>query len=159
MLLGNLIKLLPYDKPYRDKGVLSSKLTFLTFYHGSINSSCAYIKRTLYEKYGLYDEGLKIVSDWKWYFKVIGLNKEPLKTVDIDVVYFDMTGISNSNFELEKHERRKVLEEFVSPIILTDYDNYGEDILRIQRINRYRFVKFIFWFMDRVLFKWEKLRG
>ena len=42
------------------------------FYCSTLNHDCAYIRKDLFEEYGLYDENLKIVSDWKWYLQAIG---------------------------------------------------------------------------------------
>ncbi len=45
------------------------------FYGGTLNHDCAYIRRALFDEYGLYDENLRIVSDWKWYLQTIGWAK------------------------------------------------------------------------------------
>jgi len=49
--------------------------TMPDFYTGTLNHSPAYIKRSLFETFGLYDENLKIVLDWKWFLQVIALNE------------------------------------------------------------------------------------
>ncbi len=114
------------------------------------------LRRSLFEKHGLYDENLRIVSDWKWYLLVIGFNNSSVSYTNIDVACFDMTGISNSNPELEKFERRKVLEELLPARILADYNTHWRDIDQVNRIKRYKFSRVLFWFIDRVLFKLEK---
>jgi glycosyltransferase involved in cell wall biosynthesis len=155
ILYGNMLK--PYKgKIIRDKGFAGRMPTMIDFYTGTLNHSSAYIKRSLFETYGLYDETLKIVSDWKWYLQVIALGGVTPVYVDIDVSVFDMNGISNVNSELDKAERRKVLEELVSSSVLTDYDNYAFLINQIKRINRYWLTRKGFWLIERILFKWEK---
>jgi len=156
ILIGNMRKMLANGKVYRDRGTAFQKPTFLTFYRGTLNHSCAYIKRELFDKYGLYDESLAIVSDWKWYLQVIGLNNEPVKYIDLDVTCFDMTGISTVNSIREKQERRRVLEEMLPVNILADYDEYWRDIDQTRRIKRYALTRWFFWFVERVLFKIEK---
>jgi glycosyltransferase involved in cell wall biosynthesis len=132
------------------------EVTLLTFYRSTIHHTSAYIRRVLFEKYGLYDESLRIVSDWKWYLTVAGLNKADVSFCNINVSYFDTTGISSSDRTLEKAERRKVLEELVPHPILTDYDNHYFDIDQMGRIKKVPLLYLFFWFIERCLFQIEK---
>lgn len=153
---GNMLKQMPKGKVYRDT-CEKGNLTMLSFYRGSLNHSPAFIKRSLFEKYGLYDESLKIVSDWKWYLIAIVLHNEPVRYVDLDVAYFDMNGISNTNYGLNQNERHKVLQELLPVSILSDYDAHWQKIEQGNRINRYKITRIILWVLDRMLFKWEKI--
>src|SRR5208283_551554 len=47
------------------------KLTFNDFYISSIAHPCSFIKRSLFEKTGNYNEKYKIVSDWEFFLKAI----------------------------------------------------------------------------------------
>lgn len=158
ILYGNMLKPLPKGI-YRDKGFAGRQPTMLDFYIGTLNHSPAYIKRSLFDTYGLYDETLKIVSDWKWYLQVIALHGVIPVYKDIDVTVFDMNGISNTNSLLEKQERRKVLEVLLPRAILLDYDLYSTDIDKLIRINRCKIAKYGVWFIDRILFKLEKCKN
>lgn len=154
---GNMLKIMPDGKIYRDTAG-KGKISMLTFFKGSLNHSSDFIKRTLFEKYGMYDEKLKIAADWKWYLISIGLNNEIVKYIDIDVTYFDMNGISSSNKLLLSKERREVLYECMPANILSDYDKYFYQIDQLIRVNNYKIFRLLFWFVDRVLFKMEKLQ-
>jgi glycosyltransferase involved in cell wall biosynthesis len=154
--IGNMLKKFPDGRLVRDKGSAVNLPSLLLFYKGTINHSCAFIKRCLFSDYGLYDESLKIVSDWKWYLQVVGLKDVEVSYKDIDVSIFDMSGISNTQTTLEKYERKIVLESLLPLPLLKDFENYYFDILRIQRIRRFAVVKFIVFFIERLLFKWEK---
>lgn len=154
ILYGNMIKQWPNGKRVVDKGG-EGQLSMLSFYQGTLNHDSAYIRRDLFDKFGLYDENLKIVSDWKWYLKAIPLGGVTPVYVDIDVTVFDMTGLSERNTNLWKSERLPVLKELVPPMILADYDKYAVDMRMIDRIrkhNLYGIVRLI----ERVLFKLEK---
>lgn len=153
---GNMLKLLPNGKVYKDT-CEKGKISMFTFYRGSLNHSPALIKRSLFDKYGLYDETLNIVSDWKWYLNAVGIHNEPVQYIDLDVTYFDMNGISNTDQETEKQERRRVLEELIPPRILADYDAHWQKIEQGIRINRNKITKLLIGFVDRLLFKWEKV--
>lgn len=170
---GNMIKCFPDGRRVQDKCFAGQEISFLGMYTGTLNHSPAYIKRSLFEKYGYYDESLKIVSDWKWYLQAIVLGKttdcgqrtaEPIlaseiRYVDIDVTLFDMTGISETNKELDKKERRKVLEELVPKAILADYDRFAFPIDQIKRLKRHPWAYKMVWFIERCLFKIEKSKN
>lgn len=154
ILYGNMIKQWPDGRRLVDK-CEAGNLSMLSFYHGTLNHDSAYIRRDLFERFGLYDENLKIVSDWKWYLQVIPLGGITPVYVDIDVTIFDMTGVSESNTAFWKVERRPVLEALVQPMILADYDKYGEDMLMMDRLRRHH-LHGLMRFVERVLFKLEK---
>jgi glycosyltransferase involved in cell wall biosynthesis len=125
------------------------------YYSSTMNHDCCYIHRSVYEKYGLYDESLKIVSDWKWFLQTIGLGKVKPIYADIDVTIFDCSGISETNLVLRNKERRQVLEELLPPAVLADYDMYSFPIEQYRRLKKYHLWG-LTWFVERVLFKLEK---
>lgn len=154
IVYGNMFKQLSEKKTIVNKEICFN--SFLTFYIGSLNHSSAYIKHSLFEKYGLYDENLKIVSDWKFFLIAIGLNNETVSYLNINVTCTDVNGISNTDKEQHKAERAKVLEQLIPATILFDYNQFHKSILQIKRINHYKFTQCIVWFIERVLFKLEK---
>lgn len=154
IIYGNMLKQMSNGKILYNNEIYANSL--LSYYYGSLNHSSAYIKHSLFDKYGYYDESLKIVSDWKFFLIAIILNNEQVNYRNIDICCFDMSGISNNNKELEHIERRKVLEELLPCNILADYDRYASFILKMKRINRYKFTRWLVWFVDRILFKTEK---
>ena len=125
------------------------------FYSSTLNHDCAYIRKDLFEEYGLYDENLKIVSDWKWYLQAIGLGRVKPEYMDIDVTIFDDGGISETNLALRNEERRQVLEELLPPAVLWDYDTHAFEMEQMNRLRRWKLYPLVY-FMERVLFKLEK---
>lgn len=156
ILYGNMLKDFPDGHVHRDTGFAGEDITLLGMYIGTLNHSPAYIRRSLFDKYGLYDESLKIDSDWKWYLQAIVFGEEKPVYVDIDVTLFDMTGISETNTALTKAEREQVLKDLVCPTILADYDAWVPSIRQMRRIKRHPWAYKIVWFLERVLFKIEK---
>jgi glycosyltransferase involved in cell wall biosynthesis len=155
ILYGNMLKQMP-DGLKRDRCFAGKPISFLGMYTGTLNHSPAYIKRELFEKYGLYDENLKIVSDWKWYLKSIIIGGEYVAYADIDVTVFDMNGISNVNIELNKKERQQVLATLFPPLILQDYEQWAFPINQIKTLQRYHWPYQLMWFVERCLFKYEQ---
>lgn len=159
ILYGNMVK---YD--YNSNKVIGKsrevEYSLRQYYSSTMNHDCCYIHRSVYEKYGLYDESLKIVSDWKWFLQAIGLGNVKPVYVDIDVTIFDCSGISETNLELRNKERRQVLEEVLPPAILADYDKYAFPMEQYNRLKKYHLWPIVY-FMERVLFKlnkWKILR-
>ena len=130
-----------------------------SFYRGTIPHDAAFIRRDVFEKYGYYDETMKICSDWKLFLSAIALGDIIPMHGDIDMVLFDMSGISESggkNRALIQQERRAYLEEIIPPSILKDYDHYGEDISMMRRLHRFPLAFKVVRLLERCLFKYEK---
>ena len=156
ILYGNMLKDMPGGRVLRDRCFAGQDISFLGFYTGTLNHSPAYIKRSLFEKYGMYDETLKIVSDWKWYLQAIILGEEKPVYANIDVTLFDMNGISETKKELDKAERKQVLSTLIPAPILSDYDQWAFPIEQMKRLKRHPWAYKTVWFLERCLFKLEK---
>ncbi len=154
ILVGNGISVRPNGKVRFNRN--EREVSFFTFYRGTLHHTSAYIRKALFYQYGMYDESLKIVADWKWYLIVAGLNKANVQFTDTYVTYFDTSGISSTQLELDKSERQKVLKELLPSPILSDYDKFQFDILQMQRMKKKPLLYGMFWFIERCLFKIEK---
>lgn len=93
----------------------SGKLTYDFFVHDSLMHQSAFIRRTLFNQFGLYDENYKIVSDWKFFFEVLILHNCSYAVFERAVAYFDRSGISRkpSYTALQNQEREQVLNELL----------------------------------------------
>lgn len=112
---------------------ISYPLTMLDFYLGGpVPHQACLIRRALFNKH-LYDEELRIVSDWKFFLQVIVQDQCSYKIVDTVVSDFEEGGIS-SNRQKCNIEREKVLRELLPYAILMDYKrfengrNYSDDV-------------------------------
>lgn len=161
ILYGNMLK--SYDGKtiiHRDTcgGDMYTPESFLYFYKGTLNHDCAYIRRDLFEKYGLYNEQMKICSDWEWYVRAIVLGGEKPVYTNIDVTIFDMNGVSESygkNADIIKRERREYLESILPPAVLHDYDAFSFPIQQYQRLKKHHLWGIVY-LLERILFKLEK---
>lgn len=153
---GNMVKCFPDGRQVVDKGFAGQDITLLGMFTGTLNHDPAYLRRDLFERYGYYDESLRIVSDWKWYLQAIILGGEKPHYVDMDVTLFDMTGISETNKELDQAERKQVLEQLFPKAILSDYERFAFPMQQIKRLQRHPWAYKVFWFLERCLFKKEK---
>lgn len=60
-----------------------------------IPHQASFIKRELFEKYGLYREDLRIASDWYFFYNVLVWHGASIQTIPQVIAVFDMTGISS----------------------------------------------------------------
>lgn len=155
MLFGTCIDIDDEGKRYpQGKNI---QYSLLQLYESSYPHETSFFKRELFntDKYGMFDESLRIVSDWKWFLKAIGVGQLKPIFVDIDVAFFDVHGISSTHKDLDVNERRKVLEEELPPAILRDYDKYAFHMSQIDRLKKHHLYG-LFYFIERVLSKLEK---
>lgn len=126
-------------------------ITLLTFVRGTIpHSGNAFIRRDAFERWGFYDESLKIVSDWKWFIKTIIQCDASCRYIDVLLSVFDCSGISSTKQDLMFEEREHVLYELLSKRILQDYQYFinqdsklYEKELKVRSSLRYRIGDFI----------------
>lgn len=102
----------------------SKDLTFRMLLSSTIMHSATFIRKEIIVK-ELYDESLHIVSDWKFFLRQ-ALKNKTFEYIDEFVTFFDTTGISATNMDLNSFERKKVIREEVSSLILADYKRMGE---------------------------------
>lgn len=73
------------------------------------------IKSDNFTKYGLYDENLKVISDWKLFFVAIAIHKEKVVYKDTDIVIYNMEGFSTQvGGALIYKEKLQVCREYLS---------------------------------------------
>ena len=156
VLYGDMLKIRE-NRHYIDRSCGKENVTLNMFYRGCLNHSPAYIKRSLFDEYGYYDETLKICADWKFYMQSIVLGSATTKHVNIVVTYFDMNGISETRKDILNEERNRLLKEMVPQGILKDYDKYHFPMSQYERLKKYHLWGLVY-FVERVLFKLEKWR-
>ena len=160
ILYGNMIKEYPNGIRSREKGFISVNTmdSFMFFYRGTLNPDGTLIHSSLFEKYGFFNENLRICSDWEWFVKAIALGEEKPVHVNVDSIIFDMMGVSESggkNRDIIANERRAYLESILPKSVLYDYDKYYFPITQYQRLKKYHLWGLVS-FVERVVFKLEK---
>lgn len=160
ILYGNTIKTWPDGREQKAPNP-NTNYTMMSFYLGTLNHVGTCIRRNLFEKVGMYNENMKICSDWEWFMQAIVFKQVKPVYIDLDTVYFDMTGISENdgkNRQLILVEKRNSLLQTLPPAILADYDYMGKEYRMIQRLHRHPWAYKLTHFIERCLFKIEKYR-
>jgi len=102
-----------------------SDITMMTFYTGAIPHQATFHNRKLFlDK--LYDENLKISSDWKLFFEEIVLRNASYTLMPVVVSVFETSGISNTNSDLAAKERMQIISENLPYRIIKDYERYKD---------------------------------
>jgi glycosyltransferase involved in cell wall biosynthesis len=152
IVYGNLLKG-DFHSYTRDCGLASDNITGNYMIHSTLNHPSSFIKLSLFERYGLYNEKLKIVSDWEFFFKVVVLKSATVKYIDIDITLFDLNGISNSHIKIRNEERNQVLNEFLPSRILEDYYTWSKrsiDLLGLDEILSIQLFKIFYRILVRI---------
>lgn len=100
-------------------------LTFSTLKKSHIPHQCTFIKRSLFDRLGSYNEENKIISDWEFLMKGLFIYGCSIRRIPVKMTVYNTEGIS-STIEYKKHqleERRKFLENQF-PLFIADYDYY-----------------------------------
>lgn len=155
ILYGNMKKVMPDGCSFIDTCGASDEITLNKFYSGCLNHGPAYIRRSLFDEYGLYDETLKICSDWKFYLQSIVLGKAVVRYDDLLVTVYDMSGLSERRKDILEEERSRLLGEMIPEGVLKDYHKYHFAMEQYDRLKRHHLWGVVS-FMERVMFKLEK---
>ncbi|WP_454048088.1 glycosyltransferase family 2 protein [Chryseobacterium sp. Marseille-Q8038] len=130
-------------------------ISFLDFIAETIWHPSTFIKKSAFEKVGLYDENLKICSDWKWFLISIFKYNCTYRPIEHTISRFYKDGISSDpkSQSLRKEERRKILvenfhfsefqtEELIDKINL--YFSAQNSLDKINKLKKSRLLKFLY---------------
>lgn len=96
-------------------------LTMKRFFDHSICHQAMFIKKELFNKFGKYNEKLKIVADWEFNVRTIILNNCSLKFLNFPIVFYDMNGLSMKKQKMSLKEKDECLNKLIPARILADY--------------------------------------
>lgn len=111
---GNLVSI-----DYKDRNI-----DFGFFVMSTLPHSSTFIRKSLFQKLGYYDETYRIAADWVFFFKAVIYNRATVSRIERPVGVFELGGIStrSDNKELVKEERERFLK--------TIMDDYAIDYIR-----------------------------
>lgn len=108
------------EEPYKGRNWLFS---LYDIYSGDLCHQAFLIKADNFDKYGLYDEHLRISADWKLFFVAIGIHHEPVLYKDVDMVIYNMEGLSSTiGGKAISAERRRVVHDILPEEVANKLD-------------------------------------
>lgn len=108
------------DKSYKGRDWAFS---LYDLYAGFLSHQAFFIHKDMFDKYGLYDERLRIMSDWKLFFIAIGIHRERAQYVDVTLSIYNTDGLSSTiGGKVILEEKRLVAREELSPQVYKEID-------------------------------------
>ena len=100
----------------------SKNITPYSFYRHklAIHHQASFIKRELFEKYGLYSDKAKLISDWIFFFEIVILHKVQTQYVNRIFAVFLAGGESSVGIN-EKHIKNEVIQTYFSQEQINKY--------------------------------------
>lgn len=122
---------LVYGDLYFDKGDKKelyqqpAEITFDYLLNATMAHPATFIKKYLFDKYGLYNESYKIVADYDFFLKNIFYNNLSFKYICTPISVFNLDGISNnkSYTDLQITERTDCVNKHIPSIALCYIQN------------------------------------
>ena len=100
------------------------------FVEGYFPHQASYIKKELFDKYGLYNEQNKIVSDWEKWIEFVDINNAQYKHIPFVLASHNHNGISSVMNEEQINERVRAIEK-----------HYGA---AAQNFKKKKYIRFLF---------------
>ena len=118
--------------------------TFLDLYQSCMKHQATFIHKSLFDKYGMYDDSLRIVADWEWFLRIIAFHDDvTLQYKNIDVTFFEAGGFSYTHPEICKAENAIVRKRYMSSKRMqADYDFFCR-YERLRDAERYTILHFL----------------
>ena len=99
------------------------------FYYDTLPHQSSFIRRTLFDSIGLYDESYKQLADWKWFATAVVWHQISCEFVPLKISIYECGGISDSGIEFELSRLRSE----VFPIsVVSDFHS----IMLVDRIRK-----------------------
>jgi len=155
IVYGNLLIVEP-DKQWVK--FYNEKLSFEYFVRDTLPHQGSFIKRALFTQIEFYDEGLKIVADWKFFLLAVIRFKVSVIYINEVICRYDRTGISANPtyFQLQDSEKQVVLTN--------EFSSYYEGVIELHELRlRKEFIESIErdFFIQKYLsvkMKWKHLK-
>lgn len=112
---------LSYGNNRVEKERYPTELSMRSFFRRTIGHQSTLIKRELFTRYGLYNEGNKLYSDYEFWLKSIILGNVTCRYVDTFLSYYDMGGISTNPDKEASQEIAAILTKSLPERVLADY--------------------------------------
>ena len=93
IIQGNTVSVINY-KEVINRGYAKSDISFIDIMKGYFLHQASFCRRVLFDKYGMFDESYRINGDTVFYAKCLAFGSATFRYVDLNIAFFDITGIS-----------------------------------------------------------------
>lgn len=110
------------DSKTRHKDVYED--LYVHLFSDTLSHQGTFIRRELLISHP-YDEKYKIVSDWKFWIETLILEERSYAFLDLDIAYYDISGISSTYPQKIAKEREEVIQELFTPYMQKFIHSYN----------------------------------
>lgn len=105
------------------------KVTLKDLYFVGLPHQSTFIRRMLFDKYGMYREDFRYNSDMDFWYRSIAIGNATTHGVDIVTTDYNLDGISTINAQTEqyKNEVREIFSQGFLPKVLQDYELWKKE--------------------------------
>lgn len=138
LILGDILLLNRYTgEMYYERQDIVDKIKLI---NSTVFHPATFFRREVFEKYGLYNENNKVVSDYEWYVNYF-LNGGDYSYIDMPVSIFSLGGLSSDEKHNKIHtaERKAIKQKYFSKQELKNFEIFSKFFPR--RINKPQFRK------------------
>ncbi len=121
--------------------VFPDELTFKFFLRDSLPHPATLINRRLFGVAGMYNENLKVVSDWEFFMKVICVLNCNYKHIDKAIAEFQFDGLSSGVNEKQILTERHLVLQKNYKLFLDDYEEAEKVRNRFLRLQNSRWMR------------------
>lgn len=126
------------DGIVNNASMMKNELMWYNFYDDTLPHQSSFIKKSLFDKYGLYDETYQALADWKFFIYAIIYHMASYEFIPQKISIYECGGISDDNLGLI--ERDRLREEMFPQMIMRDLPM----IIFINRLKRNRLCRIAF---------------
>ncbi len=138
----------PIVKP---ESLISTNLLNTLIFKGIMHPA-SYTRKQCFERMGLFNEDLRIISDWWFFFKAIVLYNVPIEYIPVVSVIFDETGISSTHPDITESDKEILWGDNIplGQLVLFYQDNY-DIIFTLKKRKKVFFLYRIYMYIDRLI--------
>ncbi len=108
------------EEPYKNR---DWRFSLYDLYASFLCHQAFFIHQSNFTQYGLYDESLRIVADWKLFYQAIAIDQKYVDFKDVDIVYYNLEGLSSAiGGDTILSEKRTVIEKLLTKEIAKKID-------------------------------------
>lgn len=115
---------------------LKEEITFKNLYNQNLPHQATFIKRDLFDRFGLYDEDLKIYGDLEFWIRTIIKNNCSVQKLNILISDYNTVGLSSNpeTLSIRDAERGTVISQNIPKRILSDYKSNQDHLKSLEAV-------------------------
>lgn len=127
------------------RGYGKSDISFIDVMKNHFLHQASFCRRDLFERYGYFDESYRINGDTVFYAKCLGFGNATFRYIDINVAYYDTTGISADPDEKWVALRKEEDERYAQMFSMRMWDLFYKEEKKIKLYDKLHAHKWSWW--------------